>query len=86
MNQGPLVLDLTKVDECTNTKRCFIRNLVRIGRGLYSLDQFEFFLLYQIFKFRCIHEASFVRKPKSSNILFSKKELKEIDEEAIWEP
>ena len=35
---------------------------------------FKFFISrYQILKFRCIHEASLVRKPKSSNIPSRKK-------------
>ena len=56
------------VYECSCTKWCFIRHLVRIGRGLYFL-----FLWYQIKKFRCIHEDSSVRKPKSSKILSQKR-------------
>ena len=32
--------------KCINIKLCFIRNLVRIGRGLQILDEFEFFYFF----------------------------------------
>ena len=55
------------VRECTYTNWCLIPNFVRIGRDLESLD--DFFLCHEIIKIRSIHEASFVRKPKLSNVL-----------------
>ena len=37
------LLSLKFMYECPNTEWCFIRNSVRIGRGLYFLDSFQFF-------------------------------------------
>ena len=58
--------------KCTNTEWYVIINFVRIGRDLRILDEFRlnFFLSWhKIWKIRSIHEASSLRKPKSSNIL-----------------
>ena len=32
--------------ECTNTKWCLIQNFIRIGRDLYILDEFLFFIFF----------------------------------------
>ena len=63
------------VRKCINTEWCLILNFVKIGGDLNfrRIWIFLFFLpLHQISKIRCIHEASFVRKPKSSNVYFPK--------------
>ena len=63
------------VREGTNTKSYLILNFVKIGGDFQILDEFEFFFLpwHQIKKNPSIHEASSVRKPKSSNVLPQKK-------------
>ena len=64
------------VCKCTNTKWCLF---VKISGDFQVLDEFEFCLFFlprhQILKIRCIHEASSVRKPKSSNALSQKNNL-----------
>ena len=60
------------VHKCTNTQWCLILNFVNQWRPLNfrRIWIFLFFLpWHQILKIRCIHEASTVRKPKSSNAL-----------------
>ena len=61
------------VRKCTNTEWCLILSFVKIGGDFWILNEFEFLNFFTVtsnFKIRCIHEASFVRKLKSSNVYF----------------
>ena len=67
------------VRKCTNTECGLILHFVRIGQDVQILDEFEFFLSWHhILKIRCTHEASSVRKLKSSNVLPQRKNFVEL--------
>ena len=66
------------VYKCTYNKWCFIRNLVRIGRGLKILDEFEFFNFFIVisnFKISMYPWSFLCEEAKIKQHPFSKKEL-----------
>ena len=77
------------VHKITNTDWCLILNFVKISRELKILDEFEFFLFLFIltsnFKNLMYPRSFLCKKAKIKQRTFSKKELCEIGEEAIWE-
>ena len=64
---------------CANAlilSKFLVLNLIKIGEN-WSLNYCTYFFYRNLLKFKFIHEASFVSKPKSSNILPQKKNFVE---------
>ena len=71
--------------ECTNTKWCFIRNLVRIGRSLFLRLIWIFFIVISNFKISMYPWSLLCEETKIKQYTHSKKKLRKIGEETIWE-
>ena len=75
------------VYKCTNTKSCFIGNLVRIDQGLYLLTNFNFLIFFVILNLKIsMYSWKFLcEETKIKQHTFSRKELYEIGEEGVWQ-